>query len=482
MPAGTYKIYAGRGFEYGVDSVQVNLGVGDNSQKTLRIRREVNTEGWVSSDTHIHTFTHSRHGDATTKERAITLAGEGIELPIMTDHNVYVDLSSEAKATGVSSYFTPVIGDELTTKFGHFNVFKTEMGTSVPDANVKDWDDVIRNINDSDNSKVIILNHARDIHIGFRPFGPARHLSHAGISKDDWKFPANAMEVINSGSQQTNIMNLYHDWFGMLNRGLFLTPVGSSDSHDVSRYTVGQGRTYIQSNDGDPAKIDVDEAIKNFKTGKVMVSLGLLTKITINSKYGPGTLVPTSNKVSATVEVWGPAWTKADHVTLYANGKAIRAEKIRDAGKAGLKWKSTWEIPLPKHDIFLVATAEGPGSGMPFWPIAKPYQPASPDWTPRLMGSSGAVWIDADNNERRNAAFDYAKEIVDSSPDSIDKIIKRLAAYDEAVAAQVAGLLWKAGTTLTSSEVSTALKRARPETKAGFDIIINEIDQLENTR
>jgi len=482
LPAGNYKIYAGRGFEYGVDSAQVQLRIGDRLEKTLRIRREVDTRGWISSDTHIHTFTHSKHGDATMRERAITLAGEGIELPIMTDHNIYVDLSPEAEATGVSSYFTPVIGDELTTKFGHFNIFKTVAGTPVFDANVRDWNDVIRNINDSDNSKAIILNHARDIHIGFRPFGTARHLSHAGSSNDDWKFPANAMEVINSGSQQTNIMNLYHDWFGMLNRGYFLTPVGSSDSHDVSRYIVGQGRTYIQSNDDDPGNIDVDAAIKNFKDGKVMVSLGLLTKLRVNNEYGPGATVNASGKVTATVEVWGPTWTRADHITLYANGKAIREEKIRDTGKAGLKWKSTWEIPLPKHDIFLVAIAEGPGSGMPFWSIAKPYQPASPDWTPRLMGSSGVVWIDADKNGKRNAAFDYAKEIVESSPNSIDKIIKRLTAYDEAVAAQVAALLWKAGTNLKSAEVSTGLKRARPETKAGFNIIINEIGQLENTR
>ena len=103
-------------------------------------------------------------------------------------------------------------------------------------------------------------------------------------------------------------MNLFYDWFGMLNRGYFITPVGSSDSHDVSRYIVGQGRTYIQSSDENVGKINIDTAIKSFMEGRVMVSMGLMTKITVNDKYGPGDLVPASASIKVTVEVWGPAW------------------------------------------------------------------------------------------------------------------------------------------------------------------------------
>jgi hypothetical protein len=479
IPAGTYKIYAGRGFEYGVDSVEVSAKQGDRIQKTLRIRREVDTDGWFSCDTHIHTVTHSGHGDATKLERAVTIAGEGIELPIMTDHNVYVDITADAKAAGVSDFFTPVTGDEVTTKFGHFNVFKLEVGTPVISHNVRDWNDVRRNINDVSNSKAIILNHARDIHIGFRPFDPERHLSSAGISKDESSFPANAMELINSGSQQTHIMNLFYDWFGMLNRGFVITPVGSSDSHDVSRYIVGQGRTYIHGDDSDAANINVESAIKNFKEGRVLVSMGLMAKLIVNDKYGPGDIVPASRNVNVTVEVWGPAWSKADRVSLYANGVRVQTKKIIDLGKPGMKSKSTWAIPLPKHDIFLVAIAEGPGDGMPFWSIAKPYQPASPDWTPRVIGSTGAVWIDADKNGRPNAAFDYAAEIIDSAQGDITKMIKLLANYDEAVAIQVAGALWTHQRNLTSSDISMALQGATKATKEGFEKVIKEIQLLK---
>jgi hypothetical protein len=478
LPAGTYTIYAGRGFEYGIDSLRLEIKPGERVQKTFRIKREVQTEGWISCDTHIHTFTYSGHGDATLEDRVITIAGEGIELPVITDHNIYVDLNPTARRMQVDGYFTPVTGDELTTKVGHFNVFQTDAKTTVIDHQVDDWNGVSASIDDKGDTKAIILNHARDIHNGFRPFDPGRHLSVAGISADRWKFPANAMEVINSGSQQTDIMTLYRDWFGMLNRGYFLTPVGSSDSHDVSRYTVGQGRTYIQSRDDDPSNIDADAAIRNFREGRVLVSLGLLTKITVNDGFGPGEVVPASDTVTVAVEVCGPAWARASKVALYANGKIIREETIEEATAAGVKWKGSWAIPLPAHDIFLVAIAEGPGGGMPYWPIAKPYQPASPDWVPRLMGSTGAVWIDADKNGKANSAYDYAREIVSVSKGDIHEIVRRLASSDEAVAAQVAGILWENGATLTSPQIVEALKRATPATKSGFDALIEEVRRL----
>jgi hypothetical protein len=478
FPAGVYKIYVGRGFEYGVDSAEVVLKPGDRLRKAFRIRREVSTDGWISCDTHIHTSTHSGHGDATTKDRAITIAGEGVELPIITDHNIHVDITAAAQATGTGSYFTPVVGDELTTKLGHFNVFKMSTATPVIDHNVKDWNDVAQNIQDTDKTKAIILNHARDVHHNFRPFGPERHLSSAGVSKDDWRFPANAMEVINSGSQQTNFMNLYDDWFGMLNHGVLLTPVGSSDSHDVSRYIVGQGRTYIKTNDVDPGKIDVDEAISNFRDGKVMVSMGLLTKMMVNDQYGPGDLVPFSDKLTVAVEVYGPAWTTADRVSLFVNGKKIKETKIPNAKAGGLKWKGTWDIPFPKHDVFLVALAEGPGGGMPYWPIEKPYQPTSTDWTPKLIGSTGAVWIDGDKNKKRNSAYDYAKAIMNSSGMNVSNMIKDLNEYDEAIAVQLAALLWKDNKNLNSQITKETLDASKPETKAGFESVWKEIRSL----
>ena len=135
LPPGRYTVSATRGFEYGRRHPSSRPWPRAELRRLdLAIRREVPTEGLVACDTHVHTLTHSGHGDATLDERAVTLAGEGIELPIATDHDhLTTDLAAAADRMGVSAYFTPVVGDEVTTKTGHFNAFPFPAGTKPPD-------------------------------------------------------------------------------------------------------------------------------------------------------------------------------------------------------------------------------------------------------------------------------------------------------------------------------------------------------------
>jgi hypothetical protein len=232
LPLGEYTLYAGRGFAYGIDSVHVSLRPGDLVRKTLSIQREVPTPGYASCDTHVHTLTYSGHGDATLNERVVTLAGEGVELPIATEHNRQVDYEAAAVKQSVRQYFTPLVGNEVTTSVGHFNVFPMQAGHPVPDFNCKDWQSLFASIDRTSRDKIVVLNHPRDLHAGFRPFGPERHLALTGEDLDGWVLRANAVEVVNSGAQQTDVLRLVRDWLGLLNRGLAVTPVGSSDSHD----------------------------------------------------------------------------------------------------------------------------------------------------------------------------------------------------------------------------------------------------------
>lgn len=474
---GTYVLYAGRGFEYGVDSVRVAVKAGDRVVQKFYIRREVSTGGWAASDTHVHTFTWSRHGDASASERAITLAGEGIELPVMTDHNIHVDIKPFASQERVAAHFTPVTGNELTTPVGHFNIFPLAPGKNAIDHKTDNWKTVSERINISAQPKAVILNHARDVHMGFRPFDPTIHLSSAGMRLDDWEFFPNAMEVINSGSQQTDQYELMRDWFGMLNHGHFITPVGSSDSHDVSRFIVGQARTYIRCNDDDPGNIDVEEAVQNFIEGNVLVSFGLLAEIEINDAYGPGELAPASDEVTIAVKVSGPSWATAERVRLFANGKMIREAKITNARAGGLKWNETWNLTLPPQDIFLVAVADGPAPPQPFWPIAKPYQPTTTEWDPRIFGFTGAVWLDGDRNGKRNSAREYADILYKQSGNDVGAFVRSLGTFDEAVSIQAAALLHQKGKNLSGADIAKALRSASPETRSAFDTVIRELQK-----
>jgi hypothetical protein len=474
LPAGKYIVYAGRGFEYSLESAEIEVAPDQTVRRTLNIRREVRTEGWVACDTHVHTLTHSGHGDATVQERMITLAAEGIELPIAADHNVHIDHEPFAREMHVRQYFTPVIGNEVTTSVGHFNIFPVRADAAVPDHRPKDWATIFENIYRTPDVKVVILNHARDLHSGVRPFGPKLHNAVVGENLEGWQLRANAMEVINSGAVQTDQMQLFRDWMAMLNRGRMLTPVAASDSHDVGRHFVGQGRTYIRAADDDPVAINIDDAVKSFVQGRVMVSYGLLTELTVDGRFGPGEMAPAAGEtIEVAIRVLGPHWVTADKVTLYANGQPIRESAIVNDGTKstlfdGILWTGGWKIPRPKHDVHLVAIAQGPGIAGLYWKTAKPYQPTSPDFQPLLIGASGAVWIDADGDGRKMPAFDYAHKLVAASGGDLPALIKALADYDEAVAAQAVHLWQQPGRSLLADESQAALKNAAPQTARGI--------------
>jgi hypothetical protein len=133
-----------------------------------------------------------------------------------------------------------------------------------------------------------------------------------------------------------------------------------------------------------------------------------------------------------------------------------------------VKWSGTWKLPRPKHDVHLVAVATGPGVEALFWPLAKPYQPTSPAVRRRAIGVTGAVWIDADGDGRRTSARDYARAVVGEGKDWRESVAA-LAGYDEAVAAQAAGLLHAAGVAPGGKDVRAAAKLAGGPVLRGFD-------------
>jgi hypothetical protein len=473
VPAGNYTIYAGRGFEYSLAQVELKLGTDSTVKHTLAIRREVPTAGYVACDTHIHTETFSGHGDATLDERLITLAGEGIELPIATDHNVVIDYRPRAERLGAARYFTPVVGCELTTRVGHFNIFPMPPEASVPDFKLRRWDLLFDDLFATPGVRVAVLNHARDLHAGTRPFGLEHFNAAVGENLDGWPLRFNAMECVNSGATQTDPLRLFHDWMTLLNRGQRVTPIGASDSHDVTRYIVGQGRTYIRCDDGDPAHIDVGAAVNSLLAGRVMVSYGLAAELTVSGKYQSGDLAALSgDELEVALRVLGPHWVEASRARLYLNGQLLREEPIApSAGQElplGVKWRATWKIPRPRHDAHLVLIALGPGIEEPYWPTAKPYQPASPDWRPRVLGAGGAVWLDGDGDGRLSTPRDYARRALAASNGDPAKLVSALSAYDAAVAAQAAELYRRAGGALFSDSFAAALDAAAPQARKGL--------------
>lgn len=476
LPREELSLFATRGFEYSLAAAKVSPAEPRPvAPLRLALRREVPVPGHVACDTHIHTLTHSGHGDCTIAERMITLAGEGIELPIATDHNIHIDFEPHAAKAGVRQHFTPVMGNEFTTKLGHFNLFPVAPGARVADAKLGDWKAIFAEAYATPGVKVCILNHARDLHSGVRPFGPKLFNEAVAEQLEDWPMRFNAMEILNSGATQSDPLQLTRDWTTVLNRGYQVTPVGSSDSHDVTRFIVGQGRTYIRCPDHDPAKIDVPLAIDNFLAGRVLVSYGLLAELKVNGQFTAGDLATTldatsQDPIEAEIAVSAPGWITATHVRLYANGRLVREADIPQSLKheGGEQWRQTWKLPRSKHDLHLVAVATGPGIEAPYWATARPYQPTTPELKMNTLGVSGAVWIDGDGDGKRSSARDYAEQAWVRAEKQVSRLCEELSSYDSAIAAQAFHLYRASGGDLESAELKKLLEQASPAVRQGF--------------
>lgn len=470
---GKYTVFATRGPEYSLASQKIDVAADGSADAAFTLTRDVPTAGLVSCDTHVHTFTLSKHGDATLDERLITLAAEGIEFPIATDHNVYADYSQSPLLNSLKPYFTWVTGDEVTTSVGHFIAFPvTDRSAPQPNFKLTDWPALMREMRAIPGNQVVVLNHPRDTHNNFVPFAPANFNAVTGDNLRGPEFTFDAIEVCNSGTLQSDFMQSFRDWFALLNHGYRVTAVGSSDSHDVTRFIVGQGRTLITGNDANPGHLDVDELCRNLKAGRAYVSLGLLTRMTVDGKYTVGDLVTgLGEKVKIRVDVLGPSWMQADRVELYANGRKI-AERSISESKEPLKGSFDFELPRPAHDLYLVAIASGPGVTAPYWAVPFPYQPTDRIRKPRVIGATNPIYVDGDGDGRFTAPRGYAQALVAKYGPGPEKLVPALAEFDSATAAQAASLCRAAGTDLQSAAFQTALTPASVPVREGFEAFL----------
>ena len=383
-----YEVYCGRGFEYSLGRGEIIID-GDDQRRELgfTLSREVPTPGLVASDPHLHTYEFDRHGDCNLTERLISIAGEGVELPVSTAHDKHIDYREEAVRIGATRWFTPVAGCEVTTSLGHFNAFPVEPGSQPAEHKLRPWPQIFANIYGTPGVRVCILNHGRDVHRGFRPLDAANFDRVTGTFSNGWKLEANAMELVNSGAQQTDPLELVRDWFALLRSGHRIAGIGSSDSHTVNFAIPGQGRTYLEAPDDDPGAIPIDAAIESVLSGRTWVSFGLLARLDAS---GDGK--------SVEVKVLGPGWTKADRVRVFRNGEEVVNLGVgsADGSRPGVKWERRFTVAElgAKTGDFLCAVATGPGITGSWWAIMPPYQPTSPDFSPFVMGISPAVWVE----------------------------------------------------------------------------------------
>ncbi len=141
VPPGSYSATVSRGFEYELGTATFELTAGGAHQATFVLDRSVNTTGHLSGDLHTHA-TWSADASDRYRRKAAWLAAEGLEIPVITEHDYVGDLGPAIIDLGLQKWVNGISGDEITTGvFGHFNVYPLVPDPALPNRGAFDWAD-----------------------------------------------------------------------------------------------------------------------------------------------------------------------------------------------------------------------------------------------------------------------------------------------------------------------------------------------------
>lgn len=442
LPVGDYLVYASRGMEWSRAQAVMVLGEGSTAESmpTLQMElvHEVDTPGFVAADTHIHTLTHSGHGDSNMEERQITLAGEGVELAIATDHNHNTDYRPVQEQLGLGAYYTPIVGNEVTTPIGHFNAFPLKPKDAIPPHESHDLAELLAGMR-AKGARTVILNHPRWPEGDKAPFATIGLDSRTGFWEGPWASGYDAMELVNSDTREEDPLQLFRDWFGLMNRGESVVAVGSSDSHAVG-VVVGQGRTYVQSSVSDVSKLDEIECSDNIAKGHSSVAMGIFMDMQRNGvsimgqHLGANLAEPLPDGLA--VRVAAPSWVTPERLMIFVNGQRAVSMPL---GAPGVERSGPFDsliqllpgMKLPEHDYWMVAVVLGAKVTEPFWPLKNDY----------TLGCTNPIYVDVDGDGKFSSALAIAEQNLAQGGTGEAAVRDLFTRVDAAVAAQVMRLV-----------------------------------------
>ncbi len=347
IPPGEWFVIASRGMEYDIATTHIGPSEGSHVKWSATLRRAIDTTGWAGGDFHLHTLTHSGHGDSNMPERMISIAGEGVEFAVATDHNHNTDYNPMMNQVGADPHFTAVSGNEISTDYGHFNAYPLD-----PNATVIDWHAeapaMFADTRDEQNEwnvvPVIQVNHPRWGNIDY--FG-ARSLDPfaAEAAHPNWSWDFDAVEVLNENAgwgwydaEVTEVPirasrhSVVRDWINMVNAGHAVAPMGNSDSHTVEKNFAGIPRTYVRVDDTTPDAIDPVQVAEAVRDGAVIATTGPFLTLSANGG-GIGDLVPAEDgQVALTISVQAAPWIGVDRISVLVDGDVTRRFNLSEDG------------------------------------------------------------------------------------------------------------------------------------------------------
>lgn len=341
---GTYQIYSSRGPEFDVERSTVKVEAGQTVSVAHKLRRVVDTTGFIAADTHIHSI-NSIDSAIDLDTRVLAIAGEGIEWGVATDHNFVTDLGPVVQRNGLENHLLTSVGLELTTlESGHFNGFPLDYQVGAIGHGSFEWarrapDELFTELRSLSRlgaeETAVQVNHPRDSIIGYfgqyqrdaltldeivdtsltaaftqlsgpafvdeggqSTFSYAFDLFEALNGKLFWEIhhyrvPKNLPEgelpaevpptgtIVLDADGQPAFPGAVDDWYTLLNKGERKMAVGTSDSHSLED-EVGYFRTMVFVGEDRPGHLTEGQMVGALRKGRAVATNGPMLELYVN--------------------------------------------------------------------------------------------------------------------------------------------------------------------------------------------------------
>ena len=364
-----YEVVVSRGPEYSIHRERVSLTSGATTTVNAKLVKVVDTTGFVATDYHVH-LVNSFDCSVTRDDRIRTMAAEGVEYFVASDHDFLTDLRPDIERLGLASRLAAVVSSEITTfNLGHFNAWPLERDPTSYTGGAIDWGragvpagkdfpslgsfdlspaelfaTIRGRIAPGNDGGIIQLNHFNDSTLGFFTLAgidtfpdPPQSFTPPGLIRQNpaiqnlYDDSFDTLEVWIVGSrEQTSLLQEANlgDWFNLMNQGHIKAATADSDTHSTAIVQAGGPRNFVASSSGDPRDLNDTELAASVRQGRLIGTNAPFLRVTIEGDGGtmaglglgePKLVAATSGAVTLHLNVQSPTWAEFDTIEVFAN-------------------------------------------------------------------------------------------------------------------------------------------------------------------
>ena len=389
VPPGQHTVIVSRGYEWELVSTEVTVAAGETLELPVDLEHSVDTTGVMCADFHIHSQFSADSNDRVEHKVRGALA-DGLDIPVSSEHEWVADFQPVIQAMNMSQWAFGMASEELTTfTWGHFGVVPMTPDPKKGNNGAVDWigkdpKDVFALVRALPDNPVLIVNHPSGG--GFGAYFSAAGLDRkTGKGREGfWSDDFDAVEVFNDSDFEANRSESVADWFALLEAGMTVWAVGSSDSHSLRTSPIGYPRTCLTFGHDDPTqltKLLVRDAVAS---GASTISGGLYMTATGPNGEDPGQMVQTGAGGTATftISIESASWVNASELETIVNGKTVSVEPLVPVtgGGTSKKYENQVTVTLdpsrPRN--WVLFHAKGTGDLAPLHPGRRPFAVANP--------------------------------------------------------------------------------------------------------